>query len=100
MAVDPVVELRLASGLGLRVPLVVDVAVDPLRAGGAAAGLSQSAVDSIKSFAEAEVELDVAARGAFMNEFAGAAAAAAVLAEEGEGDGVEEGRLAAAVGAS
>src|SRR5262249_26330469 len=99
----PAVELRLAAGVLDGDPFAGAVLGRPaveylLIAFGAALGVAlQRALRAVLFAVLGEVELDDGTRAVLVDEFVGVLAAAAVVAEQGVGDGVEHGRLAAAV---
>src|SRR5262249_39766128 len=84
-------------------PLTVAVAAgleaeDLLGAGGAAAGVAaEGALGAVGVAVEQEVELDEQGVAVLVDQLVGLLAAAAVVAEQRVGDGVEDGRFAATV---
>src|SRR5439155_25760329 len=77
--------------------LSADELHDLLRAGDLVVLLpADGALDAVELLLDGEVELDAQSVRFLVDEFGGALAAAAVVAEEGERDGIEDARLAAA----
>ena len=80
-------------------PGIGDAAKDLLRDARAELGvaLEQRCADAVGLAVEGEIELDVQAVGIMVDQLDDLLSAAAMMAEQGEGHGVEDGRLAAAV---
>src|SRR5262249_26236120 len=109
LVLDPGVELGLVGGVRDGLPTLLKPtqragwALGELHhllcAGDAGVAPADGALDAVELLLDGEVELDAEGVGFLVDEFGGALAASAVVAEEGERDRVEDARLAAAVGA-
>ena len=99
LVLDPRIELRLLVGVRESLPgLRVDVLEDLHRALDGLLKLAQGAFDAVVGTVELEVEFDGEGGRVAVDEFAGALASAAMVAEEREGECVEDAGFAAAVG--